>query len=393
MKSEKKTLGLYLHIPFCAQKCAYCDFYSYAPGDEGIKKNYVSAMMLQMEDISGACREHVIDTVYFGGGTPSLLPLSQVERLLYSIRHNFKLSKGAEITFEANPGTVNLKYLKGLHKLGINRLSLGMQSANNAELKVLGRIHSVEDFGQTYKDARAAGFTNISVDVMYGLPGQSEASFERTLEYVADLEPEHISLYCLKIEEGTPFFAMRDTLSLPDDDTEYEMYSNAVKYLNSQGYERYEMSNFARGGNMSRHNLKYWNCEEYIGIGASAHSYFCGERYSVVRDTETYINGLEVLEANIPIICESRMIDMAESMNEYVMLRMRLDEGVNGSEFRARYGVDFWKKFGMYLDEYVSDGFVKKNGENYSFTTKGMFVSNYILSAVLDFSPQDLDIG
>ncbi len=387
---EKKTLGLYLHIPFCAKKCDYCDFYSFTPSDKKAVESYVSAMMLQMEDISDACRSHVVDTVYFGGGTPSMLPISQFSRLMDSVRRNFRIAKDAEITSEANPGTVDLKYLKALRKLGINRLSLGMQSLDDGELKTLGRIHSAEQFTATYEAARRAGFDNISVDIMYGLPGQTLSSFVDTLRGVTMIDPDHISLYCLKIEENTPFFAMKDTLSLPDDDAEYDMYMKAVDFLSSRGYERYEMSNFARDGKYSRHNMKYWNCDEYIGIGASAHSYFGGERYSVIRNAESYINGLEILQLQIPIIEGSRIIEKNESMNEYVMLRMRLDAGVDMNEFKARYGVDFYSKFGHLLEEYVEGGFVKRIGDSYAFTSRGMFVSNYILSAVLDFSPEEM---
>lgn len=387
---EKKTLGLYLHIPFCAKKCDYCDFYSFKPENAKAMENYVSAMMLQMEDISDSCRGYTVDTVYFGGGTPSMLQINQFTRLMDSIRRNFRLSKDAEITCEANPGTVNLKYLKGLRKLGINRLSLGMQSLDDRELKVLGRIHSAEQFEDTFENARRAGFKNISIDIMYGLPGQTLSSFCDTLRHVTMIDPEHISLYCLKIEEGTPFFKMRDTLRLPDDDTEYDMYMKAVEFLSARGFERYEMSNFARDGKYSRHNLKYWNCEEYIGIGASAHSYFGGERYSIIRNAESYINGLEILESGIPIIDESRFIDKTESMNEYVMLRMRLEDGVDMNEFEKRYGVDFYAKFGHLLEEYIEGGFVKRIGDSYAFTSKGMFVSNYILSAVLDFEPDSI---
>ena len=227
---------------------------------------------------------------------------------------------------------------------------------------------------------------------MYGLPSQTLADWKKTLEYAASLRPEHISLYCLKIEEGTPFYKMRDTLNIPDDDTEYDMYTAAVNKLGEYGYEGYEMSNFALEGRESRHNLKYWNCEDYIGIGASAHSYFKGERYSVIRDAETYIDGLEILDAGIRVIDESRMIGKSEAMNEYVMLRMRLFDGVDGRDFEERFGVDFYMKFGQYLEEYVEGGFVRRNGTRFSFTAKGMFVSNYILSAVLDFSPEEIGV-
>ncbi len=390
---EKKTLGLYLHIPFCAKKCDYCDFYSFAPSDKNAIESYVSAMMLQMEDISDACRGYIVDTVYFGGGTPTILPISQFSRLMDSVRRNFRIAKDAEITSEANPGTVDLKYLKALRKLGINRLSLGMQSLDDGELKTLGRIHSAEQFTSTFDEARRAGFDNISVDIMYGLPGQTLSSFTDTLRGVTMIDPEHISLYCLKIEENTPFFAMRDTLDLPDDDTEYDMYMKAVDFLSSRGYERYEMSNFARNGRYSRHNMKYWNCDEYIGIGASAHSYFGGERYSVIRNAESYINGLEILQLQIPIIENSKIIEKNESMNEYVMLRMRLEAGVDMNEFKARFGIDFNNKFGCLLEEYIEGGFVKRIGDSYAFTSRGMFVSNYILSAVLDFSPEEMSLN
>lgn len=387
---DKKTLGLYLHIPFCVKKCDYCDFYSFSPTDRDAIDNYVSAMMLQMEDISLSCKGYIVDTVYFGGGTPTMLPINQFSRLMDSVRRNFRISKDAEITSEANPGTVDLKYLKALRKLGINRLSIGMQSLNDRELAELGRIHNSEQFEETYENARKAGFSNISVDIMYGIPGQTPQSFKDTLRHVSLLDPEHISLYCLKIEEGTPFHENRSFLALPDDDTVYDMYMDGVKFLSSHGYERYEMSNFARDGKYSRHNLKYWNCEEYIGIGASAHSYFCGERYSVIRDASSYIDGLEVLDYDIQIIDDSRIIEKEESMNEYVMLRMRLDAGVDMAEFKKRFGVDFYEKFGQYLEEYVDGGYVETKGNSYAFTSKGMFVSNYILSAVLDFPPESM---
>ena len=385
MKTERKPLGLYLHIPFCARKCDYCDFYSFAPEENGFVERYVSAMMLQMEDMSKECRGYSVDTVYFGGGTPTLLPIKQFTRLIESAKRNFYIEKDAEITVEANPGTVNLQSLKALRKLGVNRLSLGMQSHIDSELVSLGRIHTSAEFDKSYENARRAGFENISVDIMYGIPGQTLETLGKTLEYVCDMAPEHISLYCLKLEEGTPLFERQSSLSLPDDDTEYEMYEESVRSLSASGYRRYEMSNFALGKNASRHNLKYWNCDEYLGIGASAHSYLAGTRFSIIRDASCYIDAMEIPEAGIEIYDENRAIGEEERMNEYVMLRMRLEDGVNIGEFKRRFGVNFSDKFGKYFDEYVPDGFVTKSGGKYAFTTKGMFVSNYILSAVLDF--------
>ena len=387
MKKTKKPLGLYIHIPFCLKKCAYCDFYSCTGCDPDLVHHYISSCMLQMEDLSESCRGYEVDTVYVGGGTPTTLPIKEFERLLSAVERNFKLSKYAEITTEANPATADKKYLKALRKLGVNRLSIGFQSANISELKLLGRIHTVEDFANMYKDARAAGFDNISVDLMYGIPAQSMQSFQSTLEYVCDMNPEHLSLYCLKIEEGTPFHEMRDSLELPGEDAEYDMYMWAVDYLRGRGYDRYEISNFAKEGYYSRHNYKYWNADEYIGIGTAAHSYFGGERYSIIKNIYDFIDGIEIPETNMKLIEGSKTLSFRERMSEYVMLRMRLDEGVNAADFETLFGTDFHGFCGKHLDEYVKDGFVIREGRNYRFSSKGMFVSNYILSTVLDFEP------
>lgn len=390
MKKDKKPLGIYLHIPFCHSKCLYCDFYSFHLDDADFMESYISALMLQMEDISDNCRGYVVDTIYIGGGTPTLLPPKLIRRLLDSVRVNFKVDKNAEITIEANPATVNKKSLRAIRRAGVNRLSIGLQSANDDELRALGRIHTAEDFAETFEDARDAGFKNISVDLMYGIPNQSYKSFMNTIKYVAELAPEHISMYNLKIEDGTPFGEMRGSLVLPDEDTEYNMYEDGVKLLASVGYNRYEMSNFSKEGYESRHNLKYWTGADYLGFGAAAHSYFCGERYSIVKNATAFVDGIQVLESGINVIAESRYIDRRESMNEYVMLRMRLEEGVSAKAFERRFGVSFSSAFGKYLDEYVPDGFVTKKGDTYKFSTKGMFVSNYILSAVLDFPEENI---
>ncbi len=389
MKKERKPLGLYIHIPFCMRKCAYCDFYSCTGRSADNIHHYISACMLQMEDISESCRGYEIDTVYIGGGTPTTLPIKEIERLLSSAGRNLKISKYAEITVEANPATADKKYLRALRKLGVNRLSIGFQSANISELRLLGRIHTVEDFANMVRDARSVGFDNISVDLMYGIPAQSMQSFQSTLDYVCNMDPEHISLYCLKIEENTPFYEMQSSLELPGEDAEYDMYMWAVDYLARRGYGRYEISNFSKTGFESRHNLKYWNSDEYIGIGTAAHSYFGGERYSVIKNIDNFIDGIEIPETNMPLIEGSRVLSKKERMSEYIMLRMRLEEGVVISNFESKFGVNFREFCGKHLDEYVSDGFVIADGKRYRFSSKGMFVSNYILSAVLDFSVED----
>ena len=383
-KKNRKPLGLYIHIPFCKSKCDYCDFCSFVPNNKGVVEHYTDALILQMEDWSARCRNYNVDSVYIGGGTPTYLDIRRVARIIDSAYSNFKIDKRAEFTIECNPATADYEYFKKLRKLGVNRLSIGCQSSHANELKALGRIHSFEQFKTCFEDAREAGFDNISVDLMYGIPEQTEQSFIETLTAVASLGPEHISLYALKIEDNTPFAAMRDKLVLPGEEAEYSMYSHAVEYLATRGYERYEISNFCRGGAASLHNLKYWHCDDYLGLGAGAHSYFDDERFSTTRVVRDYIDGLEIIGSDINIVASSEKIDSAECMDEYVMLGMRLAEGIVVSDFEKRFNASFAEKYGKRLDEYVGEGFVIKDEKGYKFSSNGMFVSNYILSDVLD---------
>ncbi len=386
---SRKPLGLYIHIPFCRSKCEYCDFCSFVPNSEAVIEHYVDALILQMEDWSDKCRGREIDSIYMGGGTPTFLSVKHLSRLFNAIYDNFHVSRGAEISIECNPATADFKSLRKIRRLGVNRLSIGLQSANENELAALGRTHTYRDFETTFEDARRAGFDNISVDVMYGIPEQTDRSFTKTLSLVTSLSPEHISLYALKIEENTPLAKRRGTLALPDEDTEYGMYVKAVGYLAEKGYERYEISNFAKRGFACLHNLKYWHCDEYLGLGASAHSYFDGERFAATRSVRDYIDGLEIINNNIQVIVSSDKTDSKESMEEYVMLGMRLEEGISTAEFEARFGVPFAEKYGRRLDAYIRDGFVEKTDGCYKFTSAGMFVSNYILSEILDLEKKD----
>ena len=383
-KKNRKPLGLYIHIPFCKSKCDYCDFCSFVPNNKGVVEHYTDALILQMEDWSSRCRSYTIDSVYIGGGTPTYLDIKRISRIIDAIYANFKVDKYAEFTVECNPATADLDYLKKLRRLGANRLSIGCQSAQAGELKALGRIHTYEQFVTCYNDAREAGFDNISVDLMYGIPEQTEQSFIETLTAITSLGPDHISLYALKIEESTPFAAMRDKLVLPGEEAEFSMYTHAVDYLAARGYERYEISNFCRGGAASLHNLKYWHCDDYLGLGAGAHSYFEDERFSTTRVVRDYIDGLEIIGTDINIVATSEKIDSAECMEEYVMLGMRLSEGIVIEDFERRFNTSFVEKYGVRLDEFVDDGFVEKDERGYRFTSMGMFVSNYILSSVLD---------
>lgn len=377
------TLGLYIHIPFCASKCAYCDFYS-LPGDADFKR-YADALILHMEDYSAAASDRVIDSVFIGGGTPTVMPPKQLARIIEGVYSNFTVLDNAEFTVEANPATVDTRTLRALRRSGVNRLSLGLQSASNSELEALSRIHSFEDFKNTFESARKAGFKNINVDIMYGIPNQTAQSFNRTLDAVCALRPEHISMYGLKIEPGTPFGKMQDSLELPDESTEFAMYESAVEYLERQGYHQYEISNFARDGYECAHNLKYWNCMEYIGLGPAAHSYFNGNRFSFKRDAELYMSTLESVSPKDIITDEFYEISQSERLGEYIMLRMRLNEGVIVRDFNSIFGLDFDEIYGDFLKPYIDGGFVSHQNGAYAFTVKGKFVSNYILSSMLDF--------
>ncbi len=383
-KKKRKPLGLYIHIPFCKSKCDYWDFCSLVPNNKGIVEHYTDALILQMEDWSSRCRNYSIDSIYIGGGTPTYFDIRRISRIIDAIYANFKVEKFAEFTVECNPATADLEYFRKLRRAGVNRLSIGCQSAHADELKSLGRIHTYAQFVSCYNDARAAGFDNISVDLMYGIPNQTEQSFIESLTAVTSLAPDHISIYALKIEDGTPFAAMRDKLTLPDEETEYSMYSHAVDYLAAQGYERYEISNFCRKGAASLHNLKYWHCDEYLGLGASAHSYFEDERFATTCVVRDYIDGLEIIGSDINIVTSSEKIDSGKCMEEYVMLGMRLTDGIVVEDFERRFNISFHEKYGHRFDEYIDDGFIVKDERGYRFTTNGMFVSNYILSDVLE---------
>ena len=382
----KRRLGLYLHIPFCKSKCAYCDFYSFVPKDEGIFERYTQALIKHIESYGKSCAGYSPDTVFIGGGTPTALPLEDLLQIIRAVKKNFDLTKTCEFTVEANPATVDKAGLKKLRRAGVDRLSMGLQSAHDHELAALSRIHKRDEFEEAYRNAREAKIGNINVDVMYGIPGQTVGSCLATLKYVADLSPEHISFYNLKIEPGTPFAKMRDSLSLPGEDAEYEMYIKGSEYLASRGYVHYEISNFAKPGFRCLHNLKYWNCEEYLGLGPGAHSFFNGTRFSFYRDVERYIRGVEDPASRVQITETSETIRPRERIGEYVMLRMRLAEGVSERDFSRLFGMSFSATYGRLLAKYQNGGFVIKRGDSYAFTPRGMFVSNYILSDILDFS-------
>jgi len=365
--------GIYIHVPFCLSKCHYCDFCSRTRADEETKSLYVKRLCEEIKGFGKGldCRP-VADTVYFGGGTPTLLSPAQFSMILDTVNEVFGIERGAEITAETNPKSTDPSRLREMRQLGINRLSIGMQSVYDNELKALGRIHTFSDFTDTYLDARRAGFDNISADLMYGIPEQSIESFRRSVETLAVAHPEHISSYCLTVEDGTNFGRRRESLILPDEDAVSEMYIMMTEMLRAYGYEKYEISNFAHKGQVSRHNLKYWRREDYIGFGPAAHSFFGGVRFANSRDVEGYLNGQDIKEY-------SEIIKGDDAMDEYVMLGMRLREGINIAEFNRLFDNDFMTRYGNIFRRFAPE-YISIDDGRCAFTDKGMFVSNYILS-------------
>jgi len=390
---EYKKLGLYLHIPFCKSKCAYCDFYS---SDKIVcrgrktpeeMKLYCTALKNNMRIISERTTQYNVDTVFIGGGTPTALPEKLLLDIVKEVERDFYLDEQCEFTVEMNPATADAHLLKKLRRAGVNRLSIGLQSAHNHELAALSRIHTAGDFTECFQMAREAGFDNINIDVMYGIPEQTKSSFMETLEFVVSMKPEHISMYNLRIEDGTPFGEKKHMLPLPDEDTECEMYFDGIEFLASRGYHQYEISNFARDGYECRHNLRYWLGEEYIGCGPAAHSYFGGRRFSLRRSLAQYCKLLETKGTSLPssLLDESYVIDRREEVAEYLMLRLRLAKGISADDFKARFGADFDEIFGKKLTIYIKNGLMTHENGHYAFTPQGMFVSNEILSRIIPF--------
>lgn len=379
-----RPLAIYVHVPFCVQKCNYCDFCSFPKSTDAVKARYTEELCRRIEAMreTVAPSEYAVETVYFGGGTPTLLPAQAFVRILGAIRSVFPICDGAEISAECNPGTVDAEYLSALREAGVNRLSIGLQSSNAEELRLLGRIHSAEDFLCCVRDARAAGFTNLSADVMFGIPEQTPERFRATLKTVLDAGVDHVSAYGLKIEAGTVFGRHPERLRLPDEDAEEEMYRDACRILASHGLHRYEISNFARAGYESRHNMAYWTLREYLGFGVAAHSYFRGERIGNSRDIEAFLRGEDITESREPIGRE-------ESIAEYVMLGMRLERGILDTEMDAFFGETglFLRRYRDRIAPYIALGLIRETregaGTRYAFTTEGFRVSNYILSEIL----------
>lgn len=369
----KKELELYIHIPFCIKKCDYCDFLSGPAGTER-QRVYVDALLREIE-CCGEFSDYGISSIFIGGGTPSILPGECIEEIMSGIREKFVMAREAEISIEANPGTVDPRKLELYRKAGINRISFGCQSADNRELRMLGRIHTWEQFLDSYGEARRAGFKNINVDLMSGLPGQSRKTWEETLRKTALLNPEHISAYSLIIEEGTPFAKME--LELPDEEEERAMYEDTHKILEEYGYHQYEISNYAKEGRECRHNVGYWRRTEYLGLGLGSASLMNETRFSNTGDMELYLRHSGEAEM---IREQAEKLEKQDQMGEYMILGLRMIKGVSLKQFRKTFGTDMYEVYGDIIEKYAGMRFLERDGDFLRFGRVGISVSNVILA-------------
>ena len=377
---NKTPLGIYVHVPFCRSKCQYCDFYSLTDKDDRLMESYLNAILAHIRECGPLAPGYKVDTIYFGGGTPTFFGAEGMATILSMIRRCFDVDSNAEITFEANPDSVTDSLLRRLKAEGFNRVSLGVQTDNDKLLKELGRPHDYAQAVNAISRIRHAGFKNLSIDLMYGLPGQTLNDWKDTLERVLPMMPEHVSCYALKVEEGTPLYAYKDVCNIADDDTQADMYLAAVEILRGKGYRQYEISNFARKGLYSRHNMKYWTGGEYLGFGPSASSDFAGKRYTMVRDLQGYINGIknggEVIE-------EMDEIPLRERAGEYLMLRLRTSTGIIREEYERKFLLPF-DPIEDALERNRAMGYAARNTEGrWRLTPKGFLVSNSIISDLL----------
>lgn len=374
----KKDLGLYIHIPFCVKKCAYCDFLSWKGSDEE-REAYVQALEKEISSYSEFAKDYRVSTVFFGGGTPSVLEGEQTERILKKIRDTFRVEKDAEITLEMNPGTAQKEKLLLYRELGINRLSIGLQSVKNENLKLLGRIHTYGDFLDSYRMAREAGFDNISADLISSLPGQTLEEWKEELEILQETPLEHISVYQLIIEKGTEFYEKYGEHEelLPDEETSREIYLWTGKYLKEHGFEQYEISNYARPSRKSRHNLRYWERKDYLGLGLGAASMVHNIRMSNTRDWEKYIEGSQNPKR---LREEVEFLEEPRQMEEFMFLGLRKTEGVSRKEFRRTFGRELDMVYEKALQKHLENGMLEASKDRIRLSQAGILVSNQVLS-------------
>ena len=380
----RRELELYIHIPFCVKKCAYCDFLSGPASNQQIEE-YVQALIEEIRYYKEFVKKYEVSTVFWGGGTPSLLTGEQMKALMETLRQTFFIRQNAEITMEANPGTVTVEKLLACQKAGINRISFGLQSVNNEELKMLGRIHTYEEFLESYEAARKAGFQNINVDLISAIPKQTVRSWEQTLQTIISLQPEHISAYSLIVEEGTTFAKLygegcKLEHLLPTEEDERRMYERTEELLREAGYHRYEISNYAKEGYECQHNLGYWERKEYLGLGLGASSLIEETRFHNTDEMEEYLR-----DASNPILLrrEQEKLDRQEQMEEFVFLGLRKIRGIQEEKFAEMFGEDIWDCYGKNLERVIKEGLLEREEGVLRLTRKGIDVSNYVFYEIL----------
>lgn len=388
-----EPLSLYVHIPFCTAKCGYCDFNSYA-GHEHLIPSYSQTLLREAQLWRKTAAGRPVATVFFGGGTPSLMPLEEMAQLMDGLRSVFEFAADSEVTLEANPGSIDEPYLRGLLDMGINRLSIGVQSFHDDELRALDRLHSAEDAKEAYRAARAAGYRNVNLDLIFGLPEQPIARWQASVERALALGPEHLSLYALTVEEGTPLArdVARGRTPAPDPDAQADQYEWTQERLARAGYEHYEISNWARPGHRCRHNLTYWECREYLGLGAGAHSYVNGVRFANAAAPGQYASLVEESwqqpasgngSTSMRHIVSGETITPELAMADTLILGLRLIEGVHLRSFRERFGVDALETFGERLHESIAYGLLEAVDGHLRLTDRGRLVGNEVFARLL----------
>ena len=375
-RKENSPVEIYIHIPFCIRKCDYCDFLS-GPSGPKEQADYVQALLREIQAVEeGEGRS--VSSIFIGGGTPSVLDERLLGDILKEIRNRFKMEEDAEITIEVNPGTANIGKLQAYREMGINRLSIGLQSPQDRELKILGRIHNYEQFLETYQEARTVGFDNINIDLMSAIPDQTYEGWAKNLRTAAELEPEHISAYSLIVEEGTPFAVRK--LNLPDEDTEYNMYEATAQILKEYGFEQYEISNYARKGRECRHNVGYWTRQDYLGFGLGASSLYGKERFANTADMKKYLENSRNPEK---IREKEPSLTREDEMAEFMFLGLRMTKGISKADFQKCFGCTIESVYGEVLEKYESMGLLLEQDGRIFLSREGIHVSNSIMAEFL----------
>ena len=372
---DKKKLGIYIHIPFCVKKCNYCDFNSFA-SDNDMQMNYINVLCEEMKRNSEAYKDYCVDTVFVGGGTPSILIPDLTKKFFDCLYSNYDIDSNAEISMESNPGTLTKEKAKAYKEIGINRMSLGLQSTVDSELKILGRIHTYNEFLESFMILRDERFNNINVDLMNGIPEQTFETFSNGLEIIKELNPEHISIYSLILEEGTPFYSMN--LKLPNEEEERRMVHSIPEILGSE-YHQYEISNYSKRGFECKHNIKYWKRDEYLGFGLSAASFMNETRFKNTDDIKVYLDNSD----NKNVYTEYEVLNKDEQMSEYIILGLRMNEGVDITDFEKTFGKSVYDVYGDKIALHIKEELLERKNNHLFLTEKGRDLANYVWSDFL----------